>query len=661
MDFLIANKKQPLLKEESATSRITISETLSGSATPGGGLVQEFFHSALHSAVQSPLSGLTQLVDQTIGTNLLPKVQFMGAPEERPFFTTDWHAQQLGTMVGMAAPFLLLNRGVGKCRTSIFGRLDGMTASNVLARHVVGESIVTGALFEGIFRPVDLEKGGRFCDARLANAFAGGVAFGTLSVSTLGIQTMLKAEVGLVPKILRSEIGSTMLAGVPAGLVSAEVASRLNEKRNATWEERGKAIYSFAVLGGAMAASKKLLGSTQVDSVNSMQMRKASLEARESGAPGLAERLSAGISEGTRILRSGSDNILGPGPQLLLEGAGNLVHRPAAGAADGHILHMALRPGGINDSAAAPMEAARKAEVVRPQVISEGKKLSPFDYSAAVRIMSKHFNAIGEPIVPDLNTRLRAMNGRFFKLGDGRVEVVSEPGVAGDVTVSRWHDGKTTVLHKRYADGLNEFQLFTSRDRHDLLHVILRRHTDGSWYTSSNRGTPFRTVLTPESLSQNCLKFFNLEPDGPILTSPVRVPLVSSNELLNTLMNLTPVEISWARMTACTRWGSTEPPASLPAEAPVAVVVRPLGARAEPGVLRAMMLDDWPISGPRPISGEIVPGQGLRLTWPAGTDVNQLRPILMGAGSDIRRMADFGVANWELAPKRASDYPAHSN
>src|SRR3982750_70076 len=69
-------------------------------------------HSALYTALQEPVSGVTQIVDEFTGTKLLPKVQFLDAPVQAQFGTADWHAQQVGSAVGMLLPFMLVGKGV---------------------------------------------------------------------------------------------------------------------------------------------------------------------------------------------------------------------------------------------------------------------------------------------------------------------------------------------------------------------------------------------------------------------------------------------------------------------------------------------------------------------------------------------------------------------
>lgn len=115
----------------------------------------EFARSVVWGGLQSPIPGATQLVDKALGTDLKQRVQFMDAPNEADAkaFSAKWHARQLGTMVGMAVPFLLLHKGVSACVSLRLGKIEHDAAVSVLTRRVVAESAATGALFDGVFHP----------------------------------------------------------------------------------------------------------------------------------------------------------------------------------------------------------------------------------------------------------------------------------------------------------------------------------------------------------------------------------------------------------------------------------------------------------------------------------------------------------------------------
>ncbi len=247
-------------------------------SAPEANLSREFLFSAAYSGLQAPVSGLAQIVDKVAGTKLEPTLQFIDAPKESESMSYRWHAQQFGAMVGTALPFLLLHKGVSRCSNALFGKLEQSALNEgLLARRLVGESAATGAVFEGVFRPVDERREPNFLQARINHSVSGALTFAALSASAIKIQSSIQGERGILGRVIGSEIGSSMLAGIPAGLVSAEVNSVLGNGTHASWKQIGESIYSFSVLGGAMAAGKRVFGATESERAH-RQLRETPVE-----------------------------------------------------------------------------------------------------------------------------------------------------------------------------------------------------------------------------------------------------------------------------------------------------------------------------------------------------------------------------------------------
>jgi hypothetical protein len=333
--------------------KLTTSDVLGNRNTSSDNIVSEFLHSAAFSALQAPTNGAAELVDKSCGTNLLPNVSLIERPQETRAFGSAWHAQQLGSIIGTTLPFLLLHKGVGTCGNAIFGKIEQSASSKLLANRVIAESMITGAMFEGTFRQSasDQLKDKGIFQSRFNQAVVGAATFGTLTGSSLGVQSALRAERGIVGAALRSEIVSTMLSGIPAGVVNAELTSRLSSGEHATGHHLFESIYSFSVLGGAIAVGKRLGGRTHAEANLSTRMSEYSRQARESGAPTLSERISGTLHE---IVSSISDRTIPPGAQpLAVEGIGAVTKSSAveptrrSPLADAHAVYMAARPEGI--------------------------------------------------------------------------------------------------------------------------------------------------------------------------------------------------------------------------------------------------------------------------------------------------------------------------
>ncbi len=285
-------------------------------------LLQEFVRSAVYGALQAPALGVAQIIDKSCGTETTKAVQFMASPEETEAMGLRWHAQQMGTMVGMIVPFLLLHKGVGKCGNLAFGKLEQNAARELLTRRVVGESIATGALFDGVFRPVAPNQQENFLQTRINNAVIGGATFGVLTRSSFGIQSLMKAEKGLGAAIIRSEIGSTILSGVPAGILNAEMTSKVTTGTHATTAQLVEAVYSFSVIGGVMAAGKHVVGGTQAEGQLSQELKEQSNRAIGEGQPTLLESAAYGFGSLTNGVTDLTCRLAGiPAQQMLVEGS----------------------------------------------------------------------------------------------------------------------------------------------------------------------------------------------------------------------------------------------------------------------------------------------------------------------------------------------------
>lgn len=226
----------------------------------------ELLHSAAYAGLQAPLSGIAQLTDRVAGTNFLPSVTFMDAPKEQEFLSEKWHAQQVGAMLGMTAPFLLLHKGVGKCGEFAFGKIENTMANRTsLMQRVVGESMVSGALFEGLLHPTNAAHCAQNEDllvSRIKQSITGAATFGVLTGCATKLQALAPCDQSISASILRSEIGTTIASGIPAGAVNAELTSRLNRGTGATWSEAVQGMYAFSILGGAIAGGKHVYGRT---------------------------------------------------------------------------------------------------------------------------------------------------------------------------------------------------------------------------------------------------------------------------------------------------------------------------------------------------------------------------------------------------------------
>lgn len=224
----------------------------------------ELFHSAAYAGVQTPVSGAAQLLDKAAGTESCASLQFVDAPAESEFLSSRWHAQQIGATVGMIVPFLLVHKAVSGVGNAALGKAETGLGSTLFTRRAVGESALTGAIMEGVFRPVNTELQPDFLRSRFENAVTGGLTMGVLTGGSIGLQSAFRQERTLAARLVSSDIGSAMISGVPAGLVHAEVASKVTTGEHASFRQHAESVYSFCLLGAALASSKVKIGRAHV-------------------------------------------------------------------------------------------------------------------------------------------------------------------------------------------------------------------------------------------------------------------------------------------------------------------------------------------------------------------------------------------------------------
>ena len=228
-------------------------------------LAADFLRSVGHSAIQTPLDGLSQLTNQVAGKEILPQIHVVDAPRRAEFGTFNWHLQQVGGAIGLVLPFGVLNKGV-KGVGSIGGRAVrfaglGKALESPLSKAALPilEAGTTGAAFEGLLRPVQPGEGD-FWSARGRNAIAGAATFSTLQAASMGLKGVstwrhAKDSPWLINST-RHDLGRHMVAGGFAGLVDAEVRSQLSGKGHADFKSLSESAYGFMWVGGALRGSK---------------------------------------------------------------------------------------------------------------------------------------------------------------------------------------------------------------------------------------------------------------------------------------------------------------------------------------------------------------------------------------------------------------------
>jgi len=237
-----------------------------------GSFVGELAQSAVYSGVQQPLKGLAQIVDVTMGADLLPRVEFMKAPAEAEFNSGRWYAQTIGNGFGALLPFLATRKVLfgSQARQEIAGQTGQVLQQSVslaARQSAIGlslkESAVVGFANDFVLHPVEgrgkEEVARSFWHSRLNSGVEGAVSFTTLTASSLSLNRVSMTP-GLRQHIVGAAIRNPVISGVVSGVPGGVVGATFEAVRSGdlSVENYGKSIYSMMVAGGALGAKAEL-------------------------------------------------------------------------------------------------------------------------------------------------------------------------------------------------------------------------------------------------------------------------------------------------------------------------------------------------------------------------------------------------------------------
>jgi|GEM_PF-1539206 len=194
-------------------------------------LPADFFQSAMHTAVQTPINSVTQMVNR----EALPQVQIIDAPQKMPELSPRWQAQQMGAALGAAADI---------------AAIEYLSAGAIPAP-------LMGACYDGLLRPV--ENTDQQLEERLKNAAIGGAGYGTFRLCDRALagtgafaQSMEKSAHTLWDKLATNNTIRTTLRGTISGIPSGLVTSTLSGAGSA--RDLAIGAYTSAISGLGLGA-----------------------------------------------------------------------------------------------------------------------------------------------------------------------------------------------------------------------------------------------------------------------------------------------------------------------------------------------------------------------------------------------------------------------
>ncbi len=233
--------------------------------------------SFLHAAVQQPIDGVTQLVNHVAGKEILPDAKLFAAPKQAKFGTAEWTAETVGSGLGTALPYLLV-----ECATrGLMARTGSLVESAALARTVgasaegveaasnllgtlrfvapAAKMAANGAIFGLVMSPSS-DNGKGFWHERATAAESSAITFGAMGLASRGIMggvtklglPMANPAFNLSLAGIGTRLGVNALGGAVGGVASAESNSLLAGKGAASKEQLAQSVASFMVTGAAL-------------------------------------------------------------------------------------------------------------------------------------------------------------------------------------------------------------------------------------------------------------------------------------------------------------------------------------------------------------------------------------------------------------------------
>jgi diguanylate cyclase (GGDEF)-like protein len=255
-------RKIPPKKRDKKMPTIARRESESCPATPDLLFVPEqALRSLAYTALQAPLTSLCQMVAPAY----LPKVELIQPPAQVESLSAAWHAQQIGSGLGIALELTAVNcLTKGRARAAVAGwpgfEIGGATKTR-LVQNVLKQAGL-GACYSGFLQPVSQLAPDRQLESRFSNAAQGAMACGTFS----SCQYLSRApyfQAGLTGRVMRNDVSRSFFCGLPAGFLAESEEVQGKKFESNTWQNSSESIksrlhnaYAFALGGATLAGAE---------------------------------------------------------------------------------------------------------------------------------------------------------------------------------------------------------------------------------------------------------------------------------------------------------------------------------------------------------------------------------------------------------------------
>lgn len=205
-----------------------------------GEAITVFARALAYSAIQTPIDGLSQLansVSKPLLSLSVPRIELIAAPQPVEFGSTQWVARLTGGGLGTILPFWFGGKLAVKGMESLSAsKLLGpsINASGILRENSIAQLAFKGAVYEGIFHPVNENSGRDFWTQRGINFAAGGLSFMAMGYASKSMRgtafgdRLLSSRVPLVAPT--TEVAIDAVSGATAGVADSSIHSLLDGK-----------------------------------------------------------------------------------------------------------------------------------------------------------------------------------------------------------------------------------------------------------------------------------------------------------------------------------------------------------------------------------------------------------------------------------------------
>ncbi len=201
------------------------------------GEVRDFGQALIHQALESPVNGITQVVNHTVGTNI-PELQIVGEVKNPST------GAKLGSIAGGVIDYYVLSKLAGPA----LGNLGGSgTVGNALRGGIVG------GVYSGLLTPTDASSSKFFSD-RFSNGMVGAAGFAGMSAAGSYLSSK---GIFAVPEVrsLGGSITFGALSGAAGGIAQSEAEAIFKKgKVLPSVEDLATNTLSMAAFGAAFGA-----------------------------------------------------------------------------------------------------------------------------------------------------------------------------------------------------------------------------------------------------------------------------------------------------------------------------------------------------------------------------------------------------------------------